>query len=157
MPRPAPLLLVLAFVGCEPGPGRPTATDAPPAPLGLSTDRATYAAGDSLALRLVPEAEVTYNLSHATLERRGRGGWERYRGEYLFISAEDRRRGAESYVRNDMGYIGRGGETARYALRLSDRLEPGTYRFRHAVQRSSALGETVSVWDTLATPPFEIR
>ena len=154
-------MLALALTsGCEPGPGRPAAPDADrPAPAGLSTDRAAYAPGDSLALRLVPATDVEYNLCHAIgdLERRRAGRWERYGGEVRFLGDRDRQRGVTNDVCDDVVLVGRGGETARYAVRLSDRLAPGTYRFRAETRPWSPVRPGIASRDTLATAPLEIR
>ena len=157
------VLLALALTsGCEPGAKRTAAPDANgprPAPAGLSTDRAAYAPGDSLVLRLVPATDVEYNLCHAVwdLERRRAGQWERHRGEVRFLSDGDRRRGVTNDVCEDIALFGRGGETARYAVRLSDRLAPGTYRFRAETRPWSPVRPRLASRDTLATAPFEIR
>ncbi|MDT7857875.1 hypothetical protein RQM47_14610 [Rubrivirga sp. S365] len=127
------------------------------APLGFSTDRSAYAPGDSLVLRLVPTAYLEYNLCHALLERRRAGRWARERGSFRFLSDEDRARGVAADVCNDMLYAARAGRAVCYAVRLSRRLEPGTYRFQTETTRPSLAGRALSVRDTLATAPFEIR
>ena len=163
------LLVLLVAAGCGSGAAPPTPDRVPdglgggaataPAPPGLSTDRSAYAAGDSLTLRLVPTADVEYNLCHAvwTLERRRAGRWERHRGEVRFVRDADRRLGVGDSVCDDVALLGRSGETARYTVRLSDRLAPGAYRFRAGTRSWSSVGPGLTARGTLATAPFEIR
>ena len=140
-------LCVLA--GCGPGEGAPTVGG--PAPLGLSTDRAVYAPGDSLALRLVPDAYVMYNLCHSQIQR-WEGRWADYYGESRFVIPEERETGV-LYHCQDIGLLADSGEVARYTIRLGKRIEDGTYRFRATVIYEDA----DDLMDTLATAPFTVE
>ncbi len=143
------------LAGCGPGTAGPTATG--PAPPGLSTDRAAYAPGDSIALRLRPERTVSYNLCHADVERRSSDGWSGFLGEYRLPYPEDRARGVH-FSCQDIAYVADSGQVGRFAFRLSDRLPAGTYRLHATVRpEPSSPGEIVPARvDTVWTEPFVV-
>ncbi|MEP0547552.1 MAG: hypothetical protein ABJF88_11520 [Rhodothermales bacterium] len=182
----AALLITFAFgLACQARPpetppatrssGEPSRQEAPtpdtadlalptPRETSLATDESAYAPGDSLALLLFAAEPLEYNLCGARLERLEGPAWVPVREEYVYLSEEDRRVGAIPFC-PDIAYRVEASNTARYAVRLSDALPPGTYRLSDVVRpvevagsgRPERAASGQARRDTLFTPPFQIR
>ena len=123
----------------------------------LSVESGSYAPADSVQLRLTPFVDIGYGtVCKAYLERLDDGVWERYRGESQYTEPEEREGPYPGRVCTDILIFGSAGRTERHRVRLSDRVESGTYRFRHRVSLTHR-GHGPQRTDTLATGPFEIQ
>ena len=155
MMRITALLLLLSGWGCASSLGTLRDEAAPLAD--LSVGSASYAPADSVVVTVTPFADIGYgSLCKAFLDRFDGERWERYRGESQYTEPEEREASYPGRVCTDILILGRAGRPRRYPIRLSDRVEPGTYRFRHRVslmRRGDGPGRT----DTLATEPFEVQ
>lgn len=125
------LAAAAALVACDGGPAAPDGVR-------LSTDRATYAAGEPLTVTVANDRAtvVTYSRCVSTIERRD-GGWRAVARYPQEITGQD-------LCNAGLGFI-EPGAAATLRLVLPARLGPGLYRWRFR-----DLGDR-------ATNPFEVR
>lgn len=121
------MVLAVAALGCDGGP-------AAPAGVHLSTDRATYAAGEIVAVTITNTRATEFrgDLCRSTLERRG-GKWATVRRPLAYDVCLAR------------GFSVPAGSAGTVSVLLPTELATGTYRWRFG-----DLGDR-------ATPPFAVR
>lgn len=128
------ILLLFSLAAC-----RQTQLPDPDA-IRFSTDRASYAPGSDVQIRLQngTTTRVGYNLCYSTLERRTDDAWEEVATADEVCTA----------ILNGL----EAGDEATFAKTLPVDLSEGTYRYRTDVEVMDA-----GVRDAVATGPFEVE